>query len=268
MFNKINSLLKLKKPLVVFDLETTGLILSIDKIIEIAYVKYMPNGRTIKDDIFLNPEMSISKESSEVHGITDDDVAGMPTFREKAKDLWDIFQNSYYGGFNVIGFDLPMLKREFLRVGMDFEYSNDDIIDSKTIFHQMEPRTLEAAYRYYCNKEHINAHSAIADVEASAEILIKQLEKYQEVRDWGFVNKIHSASSDRFVDNDRKFYWRDGEAYFSFSKHKDSPLSEVAMIDPGFLQWIMTADFSDETKNIVKKALGGEFPKKIVKLDN
>lgn len=268
MFNKINKLIKLEKPLVVFDIESTGLILSVDKIVEIAYIKYLPNGRTIKDDIFLNPEMNISLESSAIHGITNEDVASMPTFRDKAKELWDVFQDSHYGGFNIIQFDLPMLKREFLRVGMNFEFKTDDIIDSKTIFHYMEPRTLSAAYRFYCNKEHDDAHSAIADVEVTTEILINQLEKYQEIHDWNFLNKIHHSSDDRFVDNDRKFYWRDSEAYFSFSKHKDTPLSEVAKIDPGFLQWIMTADFSDETKNIVQKALGGEFPKKIIKLEN
>lgn len=268
MNNRIIQLLKLDKPLVIFDLETTGLVMTMDKIIEVAYIKIFPNGRMMKDDMFLNPEMEISKEATEIHGITDEDVASMPTFRDKAKDLWEVFNGCYFGGFNVVNFDLPMLKREFIRVGMDFEYNTKDIVDSKMIFHYMEPRTLSAAYKYYCNKEHINAHSAIADVEATAEILVSQLEKYQEAQDWEFINKIHQSSDDRFVDNERKFYWRNGEAYFSFSKHKDTPLSEVAKTDPGFLQWIMTADFSDETKNIVRKALGGEFPKKIIKVDD
>lgn len=268
MFNKINKFLKLDKPLVIFDLETTGLVLSMDKIIEIAYIKYLPNGRVIKDDIFLNPEMPISRESTEVHGITNDDVADKPTFKEKAQEFWDIFQNSYYGGFNIINFDLPMLKREFIRCGIDFDYTNKDIIDSKTIYHYMEPRTLSAALKYYCNKDHDNAHNALADVEATAEILACQMEKYNEIHDWDFVRKIHSTSDDRYVDNERKFYWRDGEAYFSFSKHKDTPLSEVAKTDPSFLQWIVSADFSEETKDIIKKALQGEFPKKIIKLNN
>jgi DNA polymerase III subunit epsilon len=107
--------LKLSKPLVIFDLETTGLVLSMDKIIEVAYIKIMPNGRILKDNLFLNPEMEISKEASEVHGITDADVANMPTFRDKAKEMWDVFNDCYYGGFNVVNFDLPMLKREFIR---------------------------------------------------------------------------------------------------------------------------------------------------------
>ncbi|MDA3840544.1 MAG: 3'-5' exonuclease [Patescibacteria group bacterium] len=255
--------LKLDKPIIIFDLETTGLIMTMDRIIEIAYIKIFPNGKVVKEDIYLNPEMKISEESMAVHGITDEQVADKPTFKDKAQEFWDIFANSYYGGFNVIGFDLPLLKREFVRVGMDFEYTNDDIVDSKTIFHEMEKRTLSAAYNFYCGKEHVDAHNALADVEVSAEVLIGQIEQYKDILDWEFINKIHNNSnSDRFVDNDRKFYWRDGEAYFSFSKFKDTPLKKVAETETGFLNWIIGADFSEETKDIVKKALSGEFPKK------
>jgi len=124
------------------------------------------------------------------------------------------------------------------------------------------PRTLSAAYKFYCKKEHEEAHNALADVEAAAEVLGAQLKKYQEIRDWDFIYKIHHTSDDRFVDNDRKFYWRSGEAFLAFSKHKDRSLAEVAEKDPGFLNWILAADFSDETKDIVRKALDGEMPKK------
>jgi len=259
---KINNLIKLDKPLVIFDIETTGLSLSIDKIIEIAYVKIFPDGRVVESDIYLNPEIKISEESMAVHGITDEQVAGKPTFKDVAQTLWGVFENSYYSGFNIINFDLPILRREFLRTGLDFHYDSTQIIDSKIIYNYMEPRTLSAAYRHYCNKEHYDAHSALADVKATREILEAQLEKYAEIRDWGFINKIHKTDLDRFVDNDRKFYWRDSEAHFSFSKYRDVSLSKVAGTDPGFLQWILTADFSEETKNIVKKALEGQFPKK------
>lgn len=262
MDKKLIDLIKLDKPLVIFDLETTGLSLSLDKIIEIAYMKITPDGRIIEGDIFLDPEMKISEESIAVHGITNESVAGKKTFRDISQTLWGIFENSYYSGFNVINFDLPILRREFLRVGLDFNYDNSQIIDSKVIYNYMEPRTLSAAYKHYCGKDHYDAHSAIADVKATKEILEAQLETYEEVRDWEFVNKIHKANSDRFVDNDRKFYWRDGEAYFSFSKNKDVSLSKVAQNDPGFLKWMLTADFSEETKNIVKRALEGKFPKK------
>lgn len=268
MAEEINGLLKLDRPLVFFDLETTGLAMNMDKIIELAYVKVFPgDGLIQKDDIFINPEIPISKESSAIHGIKDEDVAMMPTFKEKAQDIYEIFKNCYYSGFNVNGFDLPFLKREFLRVGIDFEYTNDDIVDAKQIFHYMEPRTLTAAYKFYCEKELVDAHSAIADVEATVEVFISQLKKYSEVRDWEFIKKIHSADLEKFVDNDRKFYWRDGVAHFAFSKHKDKKLEEVAATEPGFLNWIIQSDFSDETKEIVMKALKGEFPKKNISID-
>lgn len=262
MKQKLSELIKLDKPLVIFDVETTGLSMTMDKIIEIAYLKVFPDGRLIEGDIFLNPEIRISEESIAIHGITNEQVADKPAFKEVANNLWAIFENSYYSGFNVINFDLPILRREFLRVGYDFNYDHGQIIDSKVIYNYMEPRTLSAAYKLYCEKEHLDAHSALADVRATKEILEAQLEKYAEARDWEFINKLHKSSNERFVDNDRKFYWRDGEAHFSFSKHRDSSLARVAETDPGFLQWILTADFSEETKNIVRKALSGSFPKK------
>ncbi len=265
-YKKIVELIRLDKPLIIFDLETTGLALSMDKIIQMAYIKIMLNGRVLKGSMFLNPEIEVSEESIAIHGITNEQLKDKPTFKEKAQELWDLFNGCCYSGYNVIGFDLPMLKREFIRVGRDFSYSRDDIIDSKQIYHYMEPRTLTAAYKYYCQKEHIGAHDAMADVGAAAEILVKQLEKYKVARDWNFIREINQISGERWVDNDRKFYWRNGEAYFAFSKHKDISLVKVAEIDPGFLRWILSANFSDETKTIVSEALNGKFPQK--KTDN
>ncbi|MDD4271335.1 MAG: 3'-5' exonuclease [Patescibacteria group bacterium] len=260
---KINDLISLDKPLVIFDLETTGLAVNLDRIVEIAYLKIMPDGEILKGDWLLNPEMKIPAEAFAIHGISDEKVKDAPTFKDKAEELFNIFNDCYFSGFNVLSFDLPMLKREFLRVGKDFNYENAKIIDAKVIYHFMEPRTLSAAYQFYCKKEHVDAHNALADVEATAEILKQQLKQYNEVRDWDFIYKIHHALDDRFVDRDRKFYWRSGEAHFSFSKHKDRTLAEIAETDPGFLNWILGADFSDETKEIVRKALEGEMPKKV-----
>lgn len=262
MPNEISKLIKLEKPLVIFDLETTGLSVNFDRILEIAYLKIRPDGEVLKGDLLLNPEMKIPAEASAVHGITDEKVKDQPTFKDKAEELWEIFKDSHYSGFNVFGFDLPILKREFLRVGLDFDYADVKVIDAKIIYHAMEPRTLSAAYKFYCQKEHVDAHSALADVEATAEVLSAQLKKYEETRDWDFIYKIHHPSDDRYVDNDRKFYWRSGEAHFAFSKHKDRPLADVAKTDPGFLSWILAADFSEETKNIIRKAMEGELPKK------
>lgn len=257
-FKHLLDVMKLDKPLVVFDLETTGLALSYDRVIELAFVKIMPNGRVLEKDIFFNPEIDIPSEVTAIHGLTNADLADKPLFREQAQEVWDIFNGCYFGGFNVANFDLPMLRREFLRVGYDFNYSKKQIIDSKIIYHAMEPRDLEAAYHYYCQKQLINAHSALADVHATVEILDQQLVQY----DYELIRQISEAPDDRYVDDEKRFYWRGGQAYLNFSKHKDHSLAEVSQTDPGFLQWILGADFSQETKQIVERALKGEFPQK------
>ncbi len=262
MPQQINKLIKLDKPLVVFDLETTGLSIGIDRIIEIAYLKIMPKGVIFRGNIFLNPEIEVPQEVIVIHGLTNEFLADKPTFKEKAQEIFEIFNGCYYGGYNILNFDLLLLRREFIRVGMDFDYTKAKIIDAKTIFHYMEPRTLSAAYKFYLDKEYKDSHSALADVEATAEIISKQLKKYHQIRNWDFIYKIQHTSDDRYVDNERKFYWRYGEAYFAFSKYKDQPLATVAQKEPNFLEWILTADFSDETKDIVKNALDGKFPKK------
>ena len=251
-------MMNLDKPLVIFDLETTGLALAYDRIIELAFVKIMPNGRVIEKDIFFNPEIDVPSEVTAINGLTNADLADKPLFRDHAQEIWDIFYDCYYGGFNVVNFDLPMLRREFLRAGYDFNYTKKQVIDSKVIYHAMEPRDLAAAYKYYCQKELANAHSALADVRASAEILDQQLAKY----DYGLIRQISEAPDDRYVDEEKRFYWRSGEAYLNFSKYKERSLAEIAKVDPGFLRWMMEADFSPETKQIVERALEGEFPKK------
>lgn len=257
-FKHILDVMKLDKPLVVFDLETTGLALAYDRIIELAFVKIMPNGRVLEKDLFFNPEIDIPSEVTAIHGLTDADVAGKPLFREQAQEVWDVFNDCYYSGFNVANFDLPMLRREFMRAGYDFEFTKKQIIDSKIIYHAMEPRDLAAAYKYYCQKELINAHSALADVHASVDILNQQLAKY----DYQLIRQIGEAPDDRYVDEEKRFYWRSGAAFLNFSKHKDRSLADVAKSDPGFLQWILGADFPQETKKIVERALQGEFPQK------
>jgi len=254
-FKKLVKLLNLNKPLVIFDIETTGLVIYKDKIVEIAYIKIWQDGRVKKDEIIFNPQIPITREATAIHDLSKKDVQGKPTFRQKAQELWDVFNNCYYSGFNIMNFDLPILRREFIRVGMSFDYTISQIIDAKILFQHMSPRSLSSAYRHYCSKEFKQHHTALGDVEVTAEILIKQLEKYQEIRDWNFVNKIHQAPDNAYVDNTRKFYWRNGEAYFAFSKYRDVALSEVAKMHPEFLKWVLSADFSDETKNIVKKAL-------------
>jgi len=261
-FKEITKHLKLVKPLIIFSLETTGDSISSDKIVSIAYMKILSDSRIIKEEFLLNPKMEISREAIAVHGITDKNIKDKPTFRDKAQEIWSIFNDCCYAGFNIINFDLPLLRREFVRIGMDFEYNNNDIFDSRVVFNYMEPRTLSGAYKYYCKQAHINIHSSMADVEALAGIIEKQLEKYEVIRDWDFVKEINEARDSASPEHERKFYWRNSEAYFNFSKYKDTPLSEVVQSDPAFLKWIIKADFSEDTKNIVKRAIQGKLLKK------
>lgn len=259
---KIPTLLSLEKPLIIFDLETTGLTISGDKIVELAYIKIYSNGAVKRNDILLNPEMPIDREATAVHGITNDMVKDKPVFRDKAQEIWDVFYDCYYSGFNIANFDVPVLRREFVRVGMDFEYTKEQIIDCKEIFYHMVPRTLSSTYEYYCRKEFNQEHSAVTDTEAAAEILCRQLEKYSEIRNWDFLRKLQNAEiGDDSERGAREFYWRDGEAHFSFSKHIGKPVSQVADEDPDFLRWMLKANFLPEVKELIKLALDNKHTK-------
>jgi len=259
--DKIKNLLKLDKPLVIFDIEATGPVFSKDRIVKLAYIKISPGKKiTLSEELLINPEMEISREATEVHGVKDEDVKGRPTFKEAAQKLWEVFHNSYYGGYSITNFDLPLLKREFLRAGMDFNYKYEEIIDSRVIFNYMEPRNISFAYKYYCDKD-LDHGQPMSEVKAMIEIFKKQLKRHEELRSLEFIKKIHRAKSDRFVDSTVKFYWHRGEAYFAFGKYKERPLSEIVIEDSEFLKWILEADFSEETKNIITEALKAK-PKK------
>jgi len=258
IYKKIYKLLKLDKALIIFDIKSTGTNISSDKIVALAVIKIRSGGQgVVKKEYLLNPEIKIDPEATAVHGIKNRDVKGRPKFREFSQEIYELFTASFYSGFNVMNFDLPILRREFIREGIDFEYTEDDIIDSRQIFLYMSPRTLSSAYRHYCKKEFKAEHTAMIDTEVSAEILLKQLERYKEVQDLDFVNRIHQGGGESYLDSTRKFYWQRGEAYFAFSKYKNKALAEVVCDDPEFLQWILEADFSDDTKAIIRSALEG-----------
>jgi len=260
---KINKLLNIDKPLVIFDIDTTGLVISRDKIVRLAYTKLWPNGRAKSDLYVFDPEIKIEPEASSVHGIYDEDVRGKPKFRKKCQEVWEIFNDSYYGGHNILSFDLPIIRREFIRCGIDLEYSNSQIIDTRVIFQTMVPRSLGATYEFYLRKKYRQAHSTQSELDTVVEILASQLTKYKEVRDVEFIKTANENFGEEvYVDDSRKFYWKDGEAYFAFSKYQGMPLAGIAKHDPEFLHWIMEADFSEETKMVVKKALEGEFLKR------
>ncbi len=251
------SRLGLDRPLVCFDTETTGLSITGDRIVELAYIKYFADGREPESACLrFNPGKPIPKSASDVHGITDEDVADCPKFSDKAEELLAVFSGAMYSGFNVIHYDLPLLRQEFGRAGFGFDYKAIDVIDSKIVYHAMEPRTLSSAYKYYCNAELHDAHGALADATAAAEVLSAQVERYGAEK----IAQIHADSAVDYVDVDGKFYWKDGQACFSFSKFKHQPLAKVYENEPTFLQWMLNADFSDDTKQIVRDALKGKFP--------
>ncbi len=254
-------MLKLKTPLAFFDLETTGTDIVKDRIIEIAIIKLMPNGERINYHELVNPEIPIPAESSRIHGITDADVAQKPTFKQLAKKLAKFLEGCDLCGFNILKFDLPMLAEEFLRAGEDIKLENKKVIDAMRIFHLMEPRTLEAAYRFYCGRELENAHSAKADAEATLEVLLAQVERYAGVAIndprsgksyvpiTGSVKDLHELTVSNIVDFAGRMIKDDnGVVIFNFGKHKGKPVIEVLQKEPSYYDWMMKGDFALNTK--------------------
>ncbi|MDE6801365.1 MAG: 3'-5' exonuclease [Muribaculaceae bacterium] len=242
--------LNLKKSIIFFDLETTGTNITKDRIVEISIIKVKPNGEEEEYTYRINPEMPIPAEATAVHHITDDDVRHEPTFKQRAKELAKIFMGCDIAGFNSNRFDMPLLVEEFDRAGVDFDYSKAHFIDVQTIFHKKEPRTLVAAYRYYCNKELEGAHSANADTRATLEVLKAQLDRYEDLpRDMEELAKF--SSPNRNVDlQGRIVYNEHGVEVINFGKYKGRPVEEVLLRDPGYYGWIKQGDFSGDTKRV------------------
>jgi len=252
--------LNLRNPLCFFDLETTGTNITHDRIIEIAVIKMMPNGETIRKTNVLNPTIPILPESSAIHGLKQEDVKDKPTFKEVAKEYMRFFEGADLAGFNVLKFDIPMLVEEFLRAGVEFDYTRKKIVDAQKIFHLMEKRTLSAAYRFYVNKDIQNSHTAEADTEATMEVLISQVEKYegQDVLD-GLNNKIGRIQNDMeslskltssgLVDLACRMALNGkGEEVFNFGKHKNKLVTAVFKEEPSYYEWMMNGDFPMDTK--------------------
>ena len=265
--------LNLKNPLCIFDLETTGTNITQDRILEIAVVKLMPNGETIRKANVLNPTIPIPAESTVFHGLTDDDVKDKPTFKEVAKDYARFMEGADFAGFNVLKFDIPMLVEEFLRAGVDFDYSRKKIVDAQKIFHMMEKRTLSAAYRFYLNKDLQNSHTAEADTEATVEVLLAQVERYegQDVTDSlnrkvGVIkNDIETlsklTSSDLIDLAGRMIRNAKGEEVFNFGKHKNKVVTAVFKEEPAYYDWMMNGDFPMDTKRKLTEIKLREFKK-------
>ena len=243
--------LNLRNPLVFFDLETTGIDIAKDRIVEISMVKVMPNGEEIVKTRRINPGMPIPPESTAIHGITDEDVKDCPKFKEIAKSLAAQIEGCDLAGFNSNRFDIPMLAEEFLRAGVDVDLNRRKFIDVQTIFHKMEQRNLTAAYKFYCNKDLANAHSAEADTMATYEVLKAQLDRYPELEnDVNFLSKYSSFTNN--VDfAGRMVYNEKGQEVFNFGKYKGRLVEEVLKSDPSYYAWIMNGDFPLNTKKML-----------------
>jgi DNA polymerase-3 subunit epsilon len=245
--------LHLTRPLIVFDLETTGISISNDRIVEIACIKVHPDGREETRLERINPGMPIPKEVTAIHGITDEDVADKPKFDALARELATFMQGCDFAGFNSNKFDFPLLVEEFLRAGVDFDVENRKFIDAQRIFHMMEPRNLSAAYRFYCDKNLENAHSAEADTRATWEIIQSQITRYPQLKNT--LDELGKVSGqNNLVDlAGRMIYNAEGKEVFNFGKHRGKSVEEVFKKEPGYYQWMMDNDFSLDTKRRLTK---------------
>lgn len=246
--------LNLKKPIIFFDLETTGLDIAKDRIVELCYIRVEPNGNEEARSMRINPEMHIPEVASSVHGITDDDVKDCPTFADVAPQLAATFEGCDLAGFNSNRFDLPLLAEEFMKAGVNIDLSHVQAIDVQNIYHKLEKRTLAAAYKFYCGRDLENAHSALADTQATYEVLQAQLDHYPNdlQNDVDFLAEF--SRMNRNIDFAGRFvYDESGKELINFGKYKGKAIKDVLSRDPGYYSWIMQGDFTLNTKQVLTK---------------
>lgn len=243
--------LNIKNPIIFFDLETTGINVAEDRIVELSYIKVYPNGKEESETIRVNPGIPIPKEATALHGISDADVAGAPVFKEIAKHISRVFEGCDLAGFNSDRFDIPLLAEEMIRADAKFDVSRRSMIDVQTIFHKMEQRTLSAAYKFYCGKTLENAHSAGADTRATYEVLQAQLDRYPDLpNDVAALSEF--SSYNRNVDFAGKMvYDENGCEIFNFGKYKGQKVTDVFRKDPSYYDWMMKGVFTLNTKKIL-----------------
>jgi len=258
--------LHLTRPLAVFDLETTGIDVERDRIVQVAIIRLEPDGSRRTYETLVNPECPIPAEASAVHGISDADVQDAPTFAQIRRDVEEIFDGADLAGYNSVRFDQPLLTHELKRAGSEVDFRGRKHLDAMRIFHMKEKRDLTAAYKLYCGKELVSAHNALADTTATLEILDAQLAHYDDLpRDVAALHTFCNPDEGKFVDLKRKFVWNDqGEAEFTFGKFQGQALNAVVKDQRGrgYLEWMLGKDFSEEIKDILREALGGVFPRK------
>ena len=260
--------LNLTKPLVIFDLETTGLDLVKDRVIQLSYIKVYPDGREERGNEIINPERPIDKFITQLTGISDEDVKDKPTFKQLGSKLNEVFSGSDIGGFNSNHFDVPLLAEEFLRAGIDFDFSKCRLIDAQTIFHKMERRNLAAAYKFYCGRkmeEDFEAHRADQDTEATYRVLMGELDKYapgvnedpEKVLENDMDKLAEFSKQNDNVDFAGRIVWAEVNGkrteVFNFGKHKGKPVSDVLRFDPGYYSWILSGEFTYNTKQVLTR---------------
>ncbi len=243
--------LNLKRPIIFFDLETTGVDTAKDRIVEISMIKIMPDGEEIPKTRRLNPGMPIPPEATAVHGITDDDVKDSPSFAQVAKSLAQFISGCDFGGFNSNRFDLPVLVEEFLRAGVDVDLKRRRFIDVQNIFHKKEQRTLVAAYKFYCDRDLDDAHSAEADTRATYEVLQAQLDRYDDLENDVDALAAFSSRGETADYAGRILYDEKGRAVFGFGKYRGRSVEEVFRQDPSYYAWMMNGDFPLYTKKVI-----------------
>ncbi len=254
-------MLKLTRPLAFIDLETTGINLGTDRILEIGMIKILPDGNKSTKRKLLNPEMPIPQASIDIHGITNEMVKDAPTFKQASNDIKQFLDNCDLSGYNSNRFDIPMLMEEFLRVETDFDMKGRKLVDVQKVFHMMEQRTLTAAYKFYCQKNLEGAHSAEADARATMEILEAQVERYPQMGNT--VDSILKfTGEDVIVDFARRFIMEKGVEVFNFGKHKGRPVTEVLKAEPQYYDWMMRGDFPLHTKQKLTEILNRSLLKK------
>ena len=253
--------LVLERPLVFFDIESTGTNPYRDRIVEIAVIKVMPDGS--REDVVrrINPCIPIPAGASAVHGIYDADVADCPTFDVVAHNLYKYLEGCDLAGYNIVKFDVPMLQEEFKRCGLELSMKERKLIDVFNIFCRLYPRNLSAAYKFFCNGNLEDAHSALADTDATVSVLFGQLAKHPELpREMAGLAEFSAARDADFVDSEGRLKFSGDEVVINFGKNSGRRLRDLASEDPGFLRWMLRSDFSDEVKTVIKNALAGEYP--------
>lgn len=255
--------LRITRPLIFLDLETTGTNTRVDRIVEIAAVKLHPDGRRETWTRRLNPQRPIPAEAAAIHGITDADVATAPTFTEIAFDLQRFLANADFAGFGIMRFDLPLLSEEFRRAGTPISFADAGTVDVQKIYFLREPRTLSAALQFYCGKEHTGAHSAHGDVLATIEVLEGQLSRYDDLpREFEDLKRLCLPPAEDMIDTNGRLRWRGHDVIIAFGQKSGSTLRDMVAKEPNYLRWMLNKDFPDDVKDIIRNALEGRYPQR------